>query len=551
MQTAMNKNRIIVYAICIFFFLLAGFFQLIDSKLPEFFHVLCALLAHSILITLVVIWLFSLIQRMVRKDLRVFFISVAILILFFLTVRMIKYDLTESIDTLNRYMWYSYYVPQMIIPPTLLLATLSIENEKDKSLSKTWYLIYIPALILLLLIYTNDLHQLVFKLSFEGGKLTYRHQIVFYLALAWEIIITIISLINMIFKCRVSACKKKAWIPISTFLICATLSTLFFIINISSFKIPELLCFTCVMTIESSIRIGLIPSNNNYQKYFYHSKYSAFITDEAFNIKYKSKEAISINKELLQIASKSPIMLNENIRLLAEKIHGGYVFRCEDISSINKINDKLEETNERILEENDLIEAENEIKEQKSKLDEQIKIYTKIDKYTSNELKYLDELLSSIDINNSEDYKKKMQFACVLVAYIKRRSNIIMLEFKNSYIDGEELVLSIRESLDYLYLMGIECSLDFNINGEISVKSVGYIYDFFEKCVIRFYDLPVAILVHVFESNQCIHIVIESDVKLTNDQDFDKRLVKSFPSCVIKNNDGVTYYSLVIPYEGV
>ena len=113
---------------------------------------------------------------------------------------MIKYDLTESIDTLNRYMWYSYYVPQMIIPPTLLLATLSIENEKDKSINKTWYLIYIPALILLLLIYTNDLHQLVFKLNFEGGKLTYRHQIVFYLALAWEIIITIISLINMIFK---------------------------------------------------------------------------------------------------------------------------------------------------------------------------------------------------------------------------------------------------------------------------------------------------------------------------------------------------------------
>ena len=100
-------------------------------------------------------------------------------------------------------------------------------------------------------------------------------------------------------------------------------------------------------------------------------------------------------------------MLNENIRLLAEKIHGGYVFRCEDVSSINKINDKLEETNERILEENDLIEAENEIKEQKSKLDEQIKIYTKIDKYTSNELKYLDELLSSIDINNSEDFSKK------------------------------------------------------------------------------------------------------------------------------------------------
>lgn len=167
MQTTMSKKKIIVYAVCIFFFLLAGFFQLIDSKLPEFYHALCALLAHTILITLVVIWLFSLVQRMVRKDLKSFFVIVAILILFFLVVRMIKYGLTESIDTLSRYMWYSYYVPQMLIPPTLLLATLSIENTKGKPLNKKWYLVYIPALILLTLIYTNDLHQLVFKLKFS------------------------------------------------------------------------------------------------------------------------------------------------------------------------------------------------------------------------------------------------------------------------------------------------------------------------------------------------------------------------------------------------
>lgn len=551
MQTAMKKNKIIVYAVCIFFFLLAGFFQLIDSKLPEFYHALCALLAHTILIALVVIWLFSLVQRMVRKDLKSFFVIVAILILFFLVVRMIKYGLTESIDTLSRYMWYSYYVPQMLIPPTLLLATLSIENTKGKPLNKKWYLVYIPALILLTLIYTNDLHQLVFKLKFSENELTYNHQVVFYIALSWEIIITIISLIMMILKCRVSACKKKTWIPILTFLVCGGLSTMFFVINISAFKIPELLCFTCIMTIESCIGIGLIPTNNNYQEYFYHSKCSAFITDKEFNVKYKSKNALDINKELLETAVEDPIMLNDNIRLLAKKIHGGYVFRCEDLSSINKINAILEETNERILEENDLIEAENEIKEQQSKVDAQKKIYAKIEKITSSELNRLNTLLSEIKkITSSDDFLKKMQFACVLGAYIKRRSNIIILEMKNNLIDIDELALSINESLDYLSLLGVEGSLDFNIEGELSANTIGYIYDFFEKCTVRFYDSPIAIVFHISNNQNNINVMIESDAKIKDAIEFQEQLQKQFSNSSLKVSDEVTYYSLIIPCGG-
>lgn len=550
MQTAMNKNKIIVYAVCIFFFLLAGFFQLIDSKLPEFYHVLCALLAHTILITLVVVWLFSLVRRMVRKDLKSFFVIVAILILFFLVIRMIKYGLLESTDTLSRYMWYSYYVPQMIIPPTLLLATLSIENTKDKPLNKKWCLVYIPALILLTLIYTNDLHQLVFKFKFSEDDLIYNHQIVFYLALIWEVVITIISLIMMILKCRVSACKKKTWIPILTFLVCGGLSTLFFIINISAFKIPELLCFTCIMTIESCISIGLIPTNNNYREYFYHSKCSAFITDKELNVKYKSKKVLNINKELLKTAIENPIMLNDNIRLSVKEIKGGYVFRCEDLSSINKINEMLEETNERILEENDLIEAENEIKEQQSKIDEQNKIYAKIDKYTSSELKRLNTLLSEIKIADSDDFLKKMQFACVLGAYIKRRSNIIMLEMKNNLIDVDELALSINESFDYLSLLGVEGSLDFNIQGELSANTIGYIYDFFEKCIVRLYDSPIAIVFHISNSENNINVMIESDAKIKDTIEFQKQLQKQFPNSLLKTSDDVTYYSLVIPCGG-
>ena len=220
MRTAINKKRIVLYAVCAFFFCLAGVFQAVDSSLPDFWHALFALLAHTILISLVVAWGISLIHRMVRKDLRAYFLTVAVLILFFLVVRMIRYGLTKDTDAFSRYLWYAYYVPQMFIPPTILLAAFSIESKKGKPLAKAWYFLYLPAVILLLLIFTNDVHEWAFALNFEGG-FSYKHKTVFYIALAWEIAVTFTSLIVLILKCGISACRRKTWIPVTVFIVCA------------------------------------------------------------------------------------------------------------------------------------------------------------------------------------------------------------------------------------------------------------------------------------------------------------------------------------------
>lgn len=66
MRTARNQKRIALYAVCACFFCLAGVFQAVDSRLPEFWHALFALSAHTILLSLVVAWGVSLIHRMVR-----------------------------------------------------------------------------------------------------------------------------------------------------------------------------------------------------------------------------------------------------------------------------------------------------------------------------------------------------------------------------------------------------------------------------------------------------------------------------------------------------
>lgn len=551
MRIAINKKRISGYSICLFFFFLAGFFQMIDDLLPDFWHVLFSLLAHVILLSLVVFWGVSIIHRIIRKDLRLYLLIIAIFILFFLVVRMIKYGLTRNDDILNRYLWYSYYVSQCLIPPTLLLASLSIETKDGKPLKKTWFLIFIPAIILLSLIYTNDLHQLAFIFEYSENDFSYKHGIVFYLAIIWEILITIISIIIMIIKCQVSACRKKIWIPIFTFLGCVFISTICFLVNISSFKIPELLCFSCILIIESCIDIGLIPSNINYEKYFYHSMCSAFITDENLQVIYRSKSSLPLDKEQLKAAIISPIMVNKNTRFYGTKIHGGYAFRSEDLSLINEINIGLQEAKQQIKEENDIIEAENEMKKQSAKIDEQKKLYAKVETYTKDEISKLNNLLLLKTINE-EDFINKMRFACVLAAYIKRRSNLILLSKKDQLMDVDELALSINESISYLSLTNIECFLDCKLKGKINSDILGTIYDFFEMCVVIDPYLQASFLVHLFQKEKNIIIRIESDIEKKYLPLITNKLIKKFSSNVaIQHDEITTYFSLFLPSKGI
>ena len=544
MRVVRNRKKIVLYSICLLLFGLAGIFQAIDSLLPDFWHALFALSANTILISLVVLWGVSLIHRMVRKDLLAYFLTVAVLILFFLVVRMMKYELTKGLDKILRYFWYTYYVPQMFIPPTILLAALSLENKKGKPLAKAWYLLYLPAIILIILIFTNEIHGWAFALNFDGD-FSYKHRIVFYIALAWEIVVTFTSLIVLILKCRVSACKKKTWIPVTTFIVCTAISTICFLNDTAAFKIPELICFSGIVVIESCITIGLIPTNEDYENYFFHSAYAAVITDEKFNVVYYSKNSIITEKKLFQLATESPIMIDKNTRLSAVKINGGWSFRIEDLSKVNEINATLKETNDRLFEENYILEAENELKEHKAIVSEQNRLYAKMKESTKEELKRLDVLLADMYRKmqlNDKKYIERMHFACVLAAYIKRRVNLVMLAEKQENIDINELSLSIKESLSFLSLTGAECIYDCAFQGKINGKQAGIFYDFFESCIANYYGLPSAVIVRFSKCGDYLILRIESD---TGTNEIIERIKKKFSKYDITiEMDEEVYYSL-------
>lgn len=170
------------------------------------------------------------------------------------------------------------------------------------------------------------------------------------------------------------------------------------------------------------------------------------------------------------------------IQLQSRAIHAGRVFWKDDLTVIHKLNRELEEARAALAEENDLIQAENEMKEEQARLQEQNRLYDSMADSVRPQLKKIRQMLDGLT-SEAPDFVQRLGTACVLNAYIKRRSNLMLLSEKETAVDAAELGLCIRESMDYLTASGVLCSFQQLGTGHLSLQLVCRAYDRFEAAI--------------------------------------------------------------------
>lgn len=547
------SRKTIETAIFMFFIVLAGFLQYYDISLPPFYAQTFSYLANTIFLILIFIWGKSIRQRIIQKGIRRKLVIIAVLLFFWLFIRFIKYNVFSRKDTISRHLWYMYYIPQCLVPPISLIAMMELTRKKKENLSKLIYLILIPAFVLILLILTNDFHQLAFafKATEENSVVEYTHRIIFYLAIAWIIIMTFLSLVTLILKCSISVCKRKIWIPLLVFLITTIACTLCFIFATQSYKIPELLSFSFILLIETCIRIGLIPSNDNYLTYSKISSMPFVITDKKLNPVTNHLDDIDITKaQYEESMTKGSLLLSKNIRLSNQNISGGHIFYIEDLSSIIEMVNELSSKNELLSEEKELIAYENELKEQKAKIEKKKQLYDNIFAIVKEDLNQLKELIEKTD-KESENCLKNMKKACVYLTYIKRRSNLEILHNQHELINIQEIVLSINESLVYLNECGILASLINNGKGEYNGDLCILLYEFFEYYLKTTFDSLHELILRIdsFENELSLRII--SDVSIVSPYGFEKEKMKQYRLTLTSfKEDDLFYTVLTFPIKG-
>lgn len=550
MASGINKKKIVLFSVAGVFFVIAGVCQYIDSHLSVFGNCFCSYLADLIFFSLLIAWTISIQIRIVQPSVRWNLILVAVLLISWLLIRMVKYSFIDKQDTVNRYLWYAYYIPQCLVPPVVLLAALGIERKNDKPISRLTYLIFVPAVLIISLIFTNDLHQTVFSFQpgFENFWYDYRHEPGYFLAITWIVGMTLAWGIVLFIKCSISACRKRKWIPILTFLLCAIVCYLCFKYAIPIYKVPELLSFSFIVIFESCIGIGLIPSNENYAEYYNLSKISSVITDKDLQIAIRSQDAPPMTKEQLSEAVHGCVMMDDNIRLSSREISGGRVFWTENLSAINELNARLTDVNEVLSEENDLVAYENELKEKKAHIEQKSKLYESILSLVADELASAKSYVGEID-ENSPDFEEKMRFVCVLAAYIKRRSNLAVIEESHKTMDVKEIAVSVKESLKYLSDCGVTTSLIVAGDGEFPSKRCILLYEFFEECVRRALPTVSGMLVNISANPKRLSLRVATTDASGSVEECIAKIKENSGMVIFEEEDGVVYQTLTF-YTG-
>lgn len=476
-MAAAKRKSVAKLCLALGLFVLAGFFRQMDRLSAPLPSAACFLLTNLIYIGLAMAWGFSISRRTLHRDDRRWLLLGCAMAVLWLFLRAVKYRFFSD-DAITRHLWYLYYVPQILAPLFSLFAALQLGRREGDALSRKWYLLFIPAALLIGGILSNDLHQMAFR-SVPGAatlQADCTHGWMYYLAMTWIVGLLLATGIIVYRKCRVSESRRYAWIPLCVFLGGFALCALSFA-NIYTFhKMPECFCLTFAAFWESCLQVGLLPTNGYYRYFFSESTVAAQIVNGRGEPVYRAKNAPNLTPDQLEAAACESILLNADTRLQSASVQDGRVYWLEDISKINRIQAQLAEINARLSEENELIQAENELKRQRAQIEEQNRLMDAMLSLVQPQLLAINRLLSD---KSAQSLKR----ICILGAYVKRRVNLALICDKKMVVPVDELAHCIRESLTYLTQYGAVCALHQEGRGSVSSREAQTAYDFFEDCL--------------------------------------------------------------------
>lgn len=497
-MTKINRKNVI-YAIGVASLLVIAYFSRafhteVDNPILK---MLLVMIRSVIQISLVIAWCSSVRTRIINKQVRHYLIAVGILLAFWLILRTCKWEfIAQNGTNLGRYLWYSYYIPMVFVP---LLGVFIIDHigkaENYKTPNSLKYL-YIPATFLVTAVFTNDLHQLVFSFpkGFENCESDCIYHILYYITMAWFILLGIYFVVMLLKKSRVPGSKSFQKLPAVIF----GISIIFWVMYCMQIVSGDLAAIDCIMIIsllESAIQSGLIQSNTSYNELFRRSTVSAQIVDADYKPCMVSGTATILTEDVMRSAEAEPIDLGDTI-LHSKAITGGHVLWQDDVKQINNLIEELRYTQERLGESNELLRAELELKENRARTEEKSRLYDRIAKEVAPQLAKADELLRLAECEPKQA-KSIIAKVSVICAYIKRRGNLLLLGEESNIIPARELEYCIRESLENVRLGDIFTSFDSKCDGKLKLEHAVVAFDFYENIIERLLDDATAMLIHL------------------------------------------------------
>ena len=433
-------------------------------------------------------WSYSLWNRIVQTQVRRYLLAISALMVLWILLRSIKFSI-ENTDA-ERWLWYFYYFPMLFIPMLSVFVSLSLGKGEDFRLPRWTKILYLPTLLLLLLVLTNDLHQQVF--SFPSGVLSdqeYRYEGGYFFVMGWEALCAGFALLSMVKNCRIPRSRRIRWLPLVPLALSlayayAYAKEVYWVwVLAGDMTVSQCLIFASIF--ECCIQCGLIQSNLGYDELFEATSLPVQITDHAFHSKYVSvaMQRALPQSELRQMPQDT-VHLGDDTLLKRHKLRRGWVFWKEDISALNQIRKELELTRDELRDTGDVLTAENAQRARWLKLIEENRLYDMMEAQTARQIAMLQELLTELQKTEDSGRARHLLGQVIIIGtYIKRRSNLIFVGEQRGAISVQELLLCLNESSENISVYGADCKAIVKGEGLLTVEQATQVYDLFEAVV--------------------------------------------------------------------
>lgn len=460
---------------------------------------------------LLLAWIISIYIRIIHKKIRFYLISVGALMFFWLFVRTIKYRVLSVYEGMNL-LWYLFYIPIVLIPLFSYYTAQTVGQKEDFKLPLRDKLFLIPAIFIILGVLTNDIHRMAFV--FEGNTyvgMTYGYGLFYYLSYFFSFSFAIASIYIMFRKSRIPASKERVYLPFILVIIYVFYS-IFYSLNqnhrfLQFIEITIAYCMTTIAFWESCIQIGLIGSNSKYNEFFRYSTRNTGIVDKDGKSHYYSGQENKMDaKTFEQLKTDSMISRNIKSRLYISPITGGYVIWEENLDNLLGLIEKLETVNSKLENEIQLIQNQMNIDEKRIMMQEKNRLYDVINKNTNRQINKIKLNLDYIRQQGNEEEKWREISICA--TYIKRYSNLVFLAESQDRISGEDLEITIKESLNNLKKMGVNVGLKMDSGGNIKKEQAFALYECIQDLIEVFYRELKNIFLSIREEGDYLNLSV-------------------------------------------
>lgn len=480
--------------------------------------------------------------------------SLSRMALLLLLLRGVKYSVFAGVDVLARHTWYLYYVPMLLLPLLFFFVSLLASPKDDALIPKKWYWTAAVTAGFILLVLTNDLHQSVFRFQpdFALWDEQYTYGWLFYLITAWQYALYIAAVFVLGFKCSVSASRKHTWLTAIPFAIGIVESLLLATDTMPKvngsyiIEFPEAFILMVAGVLECCMQLGLIPTNKGYGKLFHTFSISAQITDRHGTPTYISGSAHPLTAQ--QFAAPDGARIGEHTVLHRMELPGGFGFWQDDLTELDRLNAELEDAKEQLSQEAELIRLRNELAEKQTKIAQRTALYDTIARRTERQSRTISELAKAARASADAAFRESCSRRITLLgAFIKRYANLILLSDKRAAVESGELALSVSEVLRYLNFAGIPGELFSTADGDVPAGAALAVFEAFGALLEANLSDLRGVFVNLSSQDTVVCKLTLENLSTCPDEDARQKLEAAGVRMLIQREDDVTYICLTLP----